>query len=158
MVLKKDCPHCGKNVVESYGILNPYLYGSKLRKCPGCGNTFFDNRWREVAIQGFDPIQDTEVKYSSWFGFGLLAFAIYFDRMDLNTLPGGYPPIVFQVLIGCAWVIGALCIMVFLYHILGFVKRKHEKLMAESKQRMQDLEYVDILRSHGVKIPENSEM
>ena len=26
-MLQRICPHCGKNVIESYGILNPYLYG-----------------------------------------------------------------------------------------------------------------------------------
>ena len=62
MALDIICPHCKKKVIESYRIIIPYLYGSKIRKCPKCGGEIFDNRWREVAIQGFDPIQDTEKK------------------------------------------------------------------------------------------------
>ena len=50
MALDTICPHCKKKVILSYRIINPYLYGSKIRKCPKCGGDIFDNRWREVAI------------------------------------------------------------------------------------------------------------
>jgi hypothetical protein len=50
MVLDKICLHCGKKTIESYGILNPYFYGSKIQKCKKCDGEIFDNRWREVSI------------------------------------------------------------------------------------------------------------
>ncbi|MCR5727201.1 MAG: hypothetical protein K6G24_07020 [Lachnospiraceae bacterium] len=45
--------------------------------------------------------------------------------------------------------------IIFFRHILGFVNRKNAVYMAESVERLKDPEYVEILRSHGVKIPES---
>ena len=154
MAIDTICPHCKKKVILSYRIMNPYLYGSKIRKCPKCGGDIYDNRWREVAIQGFDPIQDTEVKYSSWFGLGLVSAGIFLLNHDFGKISVGNPV---MIKVG-AWfmlVLGGLILIIFFRHILGFVKRKNAVYMDESIQRMQDPEYVEILRSHGVKIPVN---
>ncbi|MBR4342563.1 MAG: hypothetical protein IKP88_07635 [Lachnospiraceae bacterium] len=153
MALDTICPHCKKKVILSYKIVNPYLYGSKIRKCPKCGGEIFDNRWREVAIQGFDPVQDTEVKYSSWFGFGLIASALMLMRMDPAKLPFGSPTM-FRVGIWFLFILGGIILIIFFRHIFGFVKRKNAKYMAESIQRMKDPDYVNKLRSKGIKIPE----
>jgi hypothetical protein len=153
MALDIICQHCKKKVIESYRIINPYLYGSKIRKCPKCGGEIFDNRWREVAIQGFDPIQDTEVKYSSWFGFGLIATGIMLMRMDTARLKFGNPAMI-NVGMWFCFVLGGIILIVFLRHVLGFVKRKNNKYMAESIQRLHDREYVEKLRSRGVRIPD----
>ncbi|MCR5205813.1 MAG: hypothetical protein K6E47_12220 [Lachnospiraceae bacterium] len=152
MILEMICPHCGKKTVESYGIINPYLYGSKIQKCRKCGGEFFDNRWREVAIQGFDPIQDTEVKYSSWFGFGLIAAALSLTQIDPTKMSFGSPT-VFKVGIWFMFILGGLILIIFFRHVFGFVKRKNKKYMAESVQRMHDPEYVNKLCVNGVRIP-----
>ncbi len=154
MALDTICPHCKKKVILSYRIINPYLYGSKIRKCPKCGGDIFDNRWREVAIQGFDPVQDTEVKYSSWFGFGLVSAGLFLLTREFNKVPMGSP----AMIKAGAWfmlALGGLILIIFLRHILGFVKRKNAVYMTESVERLKDPEYVEILRSHGVKIPES---
>ena len=37
MALDIICPHYKKKVIESYRIINPYLYGSKIQICKTCG-------------------------------------------------------------------------------------------------------------------------
>ena len=157
MALDTICPHCRKKVILSYRIVNPYLYGSKIRKCPKCGGEIFDNRWREVAIQGFDPVQDTEVKYSSWFGFGLVSTGILFLSRDFSGSSIVNP----AMIKAGAWfmlALGGLILIFFFRHILGFVKRKNAVYMAESVERLKNPEYVEILRSHGVKIPDSEDL
>ena len=153
MALDIICPHCKKKVIESYRIINPYLYGSKIRKCPKCGEEIFDNRWREVAIQGFDPIQDTEKKYTSWFGSGLVVMALLFMNRDFSNMPLGNPALV-KVGLWFALIIGGVLLLCYFRHLFGFVKRKNQKYMKESVARLQDPAYVAKLLAHGVKVPE----
>ncbi len=153
MVLDKICPHCGKKTIESYGIINPYLYGSKIQKCKKCGNEFFDNRWREVAIQGFDPIQDTEKKYAASFGFSLVGIGLYFMNKDYSKLSFGNP-LWIKFGVWFVLILGGVILIFFFRHVLGFVKRKNAKYMEESIRRMHDQEYVEKIRAHGVKVPD----
>lgn len=153
MALDIICPHRKKKVIESYRIINPYLYGSKIRKCPKCSGEIFDNRWREVAIQGFDPIQDTEKKYTSWFGFGLVGMALLLMNRDFNNIPLGNPAL-FKVGLWVALILGGVLLLFYFRHLFRFVKRKNQKYMEESVDRLQDPAYVAKLVAHGVKVPE----
>ncbi len=157
MALDTICPHCKKKVILSYRIINPYLYGNKIRTCPKCGGEIYDGRWREVAIQGFDPIQDTEKRYTSCIGFGLVGTALFLMNKDYNNLSFGNPMLMKAGLWFCL-ILGGMLLFFFFRHVFGFVKRRNEKYMAESIQRMHDPEYVDKLRSHGVKIPKEYDM
>ena len=152
MALDTICPHCKQKVIESYKIINPYLYGSKIRKCPKCGGEIFDNRWREVAIQGFDPIQDTEKTYASRFGFSLVAAGLCFMNMNYKHSLGN--PTMIKV--GCwfALILGGFILIFYFRHLFGFVKRKNAKYMEESIERMRDPEYVSKIKAHGVTVPE----
>ena len=153
-MLQKICPHCGKNVIESYGILNPYLYGSKLQKCKNCGGEFFDNRWREVAIQGFDPVQLTqEPQACQRFGLGGIAACLIGFRMRGNMDKLADPAIVNVCLAGF-FILSLIIFIQYLRHRLGFIQKKNERYMMESRQRLQDPEYVKILLSHSIKVPE----
>ena len=153
-MLQRICPHCGKNVIESYGILNPYLYGSKLQKCNNCGGEFFDNRWREVAVQGYDPIQLTqEPQACQRFGLGGIVASLMGFRMRNNMDKLADPVIVNICLIGFL-ILSLIIFLQYLRHKLGFIQRKNERYMMESRQRMKDPEYVKLLLSHSVKVPE----
>ena len=153
-MLQRICPHCGKNVIESYGILNPYLYGSKLQKCTNCGGEFFDNRWREVAIQGFDPVQLTqEPQACQRFGLGGVAACLMGFRMRSNMDRLANPAIVNVCLIGFS-IITLIILVQYFRHKLGFIQRKNERYMMESRQRLRDPKYVELLLSHSVKVPE----
>ena len=154
MALDIICPHCKKKVIESYRIINPYLYGSKIQICKKCGGEIFDNRWREVAIQGFDPIQDTEKVYTSRFGFGLVTMALLLMNRDFSKMPLGNPALV-KVGLWVALILGGIILFFYFRHLFGFVKRKNQKYMEESVARMQDPAYVAKLVAHGVKVPED---
>ncbi len=152
MALDAICPHCKKKVILSYRIINPYLYGSKIRICPKCGEEIYDGRWKEVAIEGFDPIQDTEKGYAGSIGFGLVGVALLLMNRGYKFTFGN--PMLMKVGIWFCLIIGGIILFFFFRHLFGFVKRNNAKYMAESIQRMHDQEYVNKLRSHGVKIPE----
>ncbi len=153
-MLQKICPHCGKNVIESYGILNPYLYGSKLQKCRNCGGEFFDNRWREVALQGFDPIQLTqEPQACQSFGLGGVAASFIGFRMRGNMDKLVDPNIVNLCLAGFL-ILSLIILLQYLRHKLGFIQRKNERYMMESVQRLRNPEYVELLLSHNINVPE----
>ncbi len=153
-MLKRVCPHCGKNVIESYGILNPYLYGSKLQRCKNCGGKLFENRWREVAIQGFDPIQLTqEPQACQRFGLGGIAACLVGLRMKGN-MDKVADPVVVNVCLGGFFILSLIIFLQYLRHKLGFVRKKNERYMMESRQRLRDPEYVAFLLSHNIKVPD----
>ena len=47
-----NCPKCGKKNREA---CNAWVYGSPIRNCKACNQEYFDNRWREIAIEGVEP-------------------------------------------------------------------------------------------------------
>ena len=153
-MLQRVCPHCGKKVIESYGILNPYLYGSKLQKCDNCGGKFFENKWREVAIQGFDPIQLTqEPQMCLRFGLGGIA-ACYMGFRMRGNMDKLVDPLIVNICLGGFFAISLIIFLQYLKHKLGFIRRKNERYMMESRQRLRDPEYVDFLLSHNITVPE----
>ena len=153
MKMEYLCPNCGKKVVERSGIFNAWMYGSKIRKCKKCDTEIFDNRWVEVAIQGFNPVQMKENKYSGiWFlcailVAGLLSIWRYYELMYLNI-----STIVTDVIIATALLFAVYCLVIFIRKITGITEKANEKFMEESKARLQDEEYVKKLRAHGVKV------
>ena len=73
---------------------NAWMYGSPIRTCPKCKSKFLDKRWREVAIDGFDPRTNNPKLYLIVF-FVFLAITILCILcriIRINTL--GYYPII----------------------------------------------------------------
>ena len=46
------CPECKTKNRET---CNAWMYGSPIRQCKACRSEYLDRRFREVAIDGFDP-------------------------------------------------------------------------------------------------------
>ena len=51
-VAEWTCPECKTKNRET---CNAWMYGSPIRQCKACRSEYLDRRFREVAIDGFDP-------------------------------------------------------------------------------------------------------
>ena len=145
------CPNCGAKSKES---CNTWGYGSPIRICKSCNHEYLDNRWREVAIEGFDP-------RSTNAGFYLKAMLILFvfsavclvlTLVMLKTK--GYCPL---KLYACdffgpaaAVICGILCLRIK----LGFEDKNNAVFMEESKKRLESELYIKKLEEYGYTIPD----
>ena len=142
------CPECKTKNRES---CNSWMYGSPIRECKACRSEYLDRRWREVAIDGFDPRSNN----SSFFLKGalvLLAIAAICGALIWFQSGGeGYSMKI--LLVGVFSALGTLfCVFNFLRIKLGFQNKDNDKFMAESKARLSDSLYVEKLRKYGYKV------
>lgn len=148
--VENNCPNCGKKVRES---CNAWVYGSPIRTCPNCNVEFLDRRWREVAIEGFEPRANNKKFYIfAFFGFLLFTIACIGILYGMSSLQGHYP----SKLLGCIilGVVGTIgCGILLLRQITGYEDRKNEKYMEESQKRMQNKDYVEKLIAYGYSVP-----
>ncbi len=148
------CPHCGNSLKEED---NAYLYGSPFRVCSKCKNTYVDNRYHEIAIEGIrqEDINPTEADMKAqrksgwkwiWIGIGM------------NAL--------FIIILFTGWMIFPLPIFGVSFIISGSrsiknvspkqLEKKRKEIEAEKQQsllRIQNPEYLEQLRTIGYNIP-----
>ena len=62
--IEGTCPKCGAKTREK---CNTWVYGSPIRTCGSCKTEYLDKRWREVAIDGFDPRSNNSSFYLKGF-------------------------------------------------------------------------------------------
>ena len=148
--LEGNCGKCGEKTREPS---NAFAYGSPIRFCPKCKQEYLDRRWREVAVQGFDPKSTSVAYYAKAF---LILFAI-------TALSGGwlyytmhfkgyYYTMVVAIVIVCAIAsVASLGLMAWI--ALGFAAKSNAKYLAESERRMRNPEYVKKLQACGYVIP-----
>lgn len=145
------CPKCGAQQNEK---CNAWVYGSPVRRCKKCGSEYFDNRWREVAIDGIDPRAKNPMFYL-FAAVGFLIFTILCGLWlkHLADTQGYYP----TKLLGCVilGIIGTVgSILVLLRNVTGYEQKENEKYLAESKARLSDPEYVKKLEEYGYNVPD----
>ena len=132
------CPKCGR---KDYGLGNAYLYGSPIRKCPNCGKEYYDDRYREVAIKGFDP--KTTSPKNGIIGIvvmGIMSVLIWFHIKHLAS--AGLFSFKWQILfVFTVFAIIYLMVNVF-KNIFGLYDKMNAKELKESEERLKDKEYV----------------
>ena len=85
------CPHCGHDLGTA---INAHLYGSPLRICGKCKQTYIDRRYHEIALEGIlqEDINPTEaqkkIHKSNGIKFILIGFAMIAVFMVLAALTG----------------------------------------------------------------------
>ena len=142
------CPECKTKNRES---CNTWMYGSPIRECKACRSEYLDKRWREVAIDGFDP-RGNNMKVYVKGALILLAIALVCGLMIYFQYARGVYSVkiiaagALSVLAGIACGVNALRIK------LGFQNKDNDKYMAESKARLSDPTYVEKLRKYGYKV------
>lgn len=145
------CTKCGEKAQEK---CNMWMYGSPIRYCTRCKQEYLDKRWREIAIDGFDPRSTSPAFYLKC-TLAMLAFTAISGGWLYYTMNFRhyYSTLVLSCfIVGC---IGSLlCVFMVIRNLTGFEKRSNEKFRKESLQRMQNLEYVKKLQEYGYRIPE----
>ncbi len=145
------CPNCGAKTKES---CNTWMYGSPVKTCASCNTEYIDRRWREVAIDGFDPRSSN----SGFYLKGLLGFVVFTVvcvlLLFLMSASSGHFPL--KLLIAA---IGGILGSVFCAYRLFVIKsgiqdKDNAVFMTESKQRLKNSEYVEKLEKYGYKIPD----
>lgn len=142
------CPECKTKNREA---CNSWMYGSPIRECKACRSEYLDRRFREVAIDGFDPRSNNAQFYVKGTLF-LLAIALVCGVLTYFQYNGGHYSMK-VVIAGAASALGAIACLVMSIRIkLGFQNKDNDKYMAESKTRLQDTQYVEKLRKYGYKV------
>ena len=149
--LEGKCPKCSEKTREQS---NAWAYGSPIRFCPRCKQEYLDRRWREVAIDGFDPKATSPAYYLKCFAGCLLGTALGYGWFYYTTHYKGYWSTAnVGFLIVCA--LGTIgCLGMAIYVGLGFGKKADQKYMEESKRRLRDAEYVKKLLACGYHVPD----
>ncbi len=123
------CPHCNNDLGTA---VNAHLYGSPIRICAKCRNTYVDRRYHEIAIEGVQQLDvnpTTEDKKSNIKrGFSLLGLGIAAIALFILILATGWMvfplPIIGGILIASG---------------IGFFKENSKKSI-ESKQKEIEIE------------------
>ena len=145
------CPKCKKKNREG---CNAWVYGSPIRYCKGCNAEFFDNRWRELAIEGSEPASKNAKFYIGATIVSLIftCLCVLWLMNDIETR-GSYP----TKLLGCV-ILGVICtigcFVIFLRIVTGYEDKQNKKYYDESVQRLQNKAYVEKLISYGYNVPE----
>ena len=149
--MEGKCSRCGEAVKEKS---NMWAYGSPIRICPFCKQEYLDRRWREVAVQGFDPKSTSPLYYIKAFFICLAALAVSggWTWYTVHYHHEYYTSMVAVIIVSSIGAVG--CLVLALAVALGFMKKDNEKYMRESEMRMRDPEYVKKLRECGYQIPE----
>ena len=142
------CPECKTKNRES---CNAWMYGSPIRQCKACRGEYLDKRFREVAIDGFDPRSNNPQLYLKGALF-LLALALVAGALSFYQHTNGYYSTKTMIMTVAFAVGGIACLFMFARIKMGFQSKDNEKYMAESKARLADSAYVEKLRKYGYKV------
>lgn len=147
-VAEWTCPECKTKNRET---CNAWMYGSPIRQCKACRSEYLDRRFREVAIDGFDPRNNNPKFYMKGALF-LFLLALVAGGLAFYQHTNGYYSVKVLAVAGAS-ALGSLACLVMLARIkMGFQSKDNEKYMAESKARLADPAYVEKLRKYGYKV------
>lgn len=145
------CPYCGSMNREK---CNTWMYGSPIRICKSCSMKYVDRRYREVAIDGFDPRSVNAGLYLKGLGIFAAGLIVCLAWLVFQIKYMGWYP---NALLGCvfACAIGTIgCAVCFIRNKLGIDERQNARYLEESEQRLANKTYVQELIEYGVDVPE----
>ena len=137
------CPACG-----SRDKTNMYMYGSPIRKCNRCGKEYLNRRFREVAIDGYDPKTTTPMPTIKAL-LGCIAMTIicfvflHYFKSKLKI----------TIMTGVMILADVFYLVMLLRYFMGIEKKHNEEEMERSEERLKDKSYVEKLQSYGYIIP-----
>ena len=149
--IEGNCPKCGEKTKES---CNLWVYGSPIRYCVRCKQEYLDKRWREVAIDGFDPRSTNPGLYlKATLGFGAAALALggwlYYSINFMHSYNT-----IFVALAAICGIATVLFLVMLIRNKMGVEDKINAASLAESRRRLQNPEYVRKLQEYGYQIPE----
>ncbi len=152
MSIEFRCPSCGKKLFSYESRIRKY--GSLIKECRKCGSKYIDPRYYELALNG---IPDDEYKVFPYVFMIVIGGLVIWRALRLFGMRQLGVPDVLQMLLpsvllimGLVFVIWAIGGIIMLK--TGLHKKKIERLLAESQERLKDSGYISRLRSLGLKI------
>lgn len=146
-------PHCPKCVSKQPHPDNRWCYGSPIKHCPSCGTEYFDERYREIAIDGYIPntLSPKRSLIIVAISAAFVLFAIVMYLYETHSNRGYYHIVEIPIAIGgtATFLLG---IADFISIVTGSKQKKLERLKAQSEERMQNPDYVQKLAEVGVNV------
>ena len=142
------CPQCKTKNREA---CNTWMYGTPIRDCKACRSEYLDRRWREVAIDGFDP-RSNNAQFYVKVALVFLAIALVCSVMIYFQYAKGFYSTKIIAIGAGSTLLGITCLIMSIRIKLGFQNKDNDKYMAESKARLQDPQYIEKLRKFGYKV------
>lgn len=142
------CPACGKGRQPSPE--NRWCYGSPIKTCPHCGCEYYDERYTELAANKFPPAAPPAFKGLKIMGIGIafiLAAALFYFISATST--GRYSLWLPIIAVGGA-AIAIVGLIDFIEIKTGKRQRQLDEFYAQSKQRLENVEYAEKLRQLGI--------
>ena len=154
MSIEFKCPSCGKKLFTyEYRIRK---YGCPVKECKKCGCEYIDPRYYELAIDGVPEDEYKILPYVLMIVIGLLIMWRGYHMLGMRQLGVSAQiqwllPCVFLIF-GIVLVIGAVGGIIMI--VTGLHRKKIERLLEESEDRVRDYSYVKKLQRLGYKIPD----
>lgn len=149
------CRGCGKHLL-TYNQNGSKKYESPIKVCKNCGTKYFDPRCCEIAIEGIpsDTFSIPSYTISMLIGIFMLYRGIHLFHMHELGMPDELQwllPSILSIFGAIFTVVGLVEIFIIL---TGIKRRKFDRLIKDSRKRLEDKNYVYMLKSFGYEVPE----
>lgn len=147
-------PHCPKCGCKEPNPDNRWCYGSPIINCPQCGAEYFDERYREIAAEGYIPnaLSPKRSLMIMAIGAAFAVFAVLMYLYETHSNSGYYHTVLIPLAIG-----GVAAILLGLADLVsiltGSKQKKLEVFKKQSEERMKNPDYVQKLAECGVVVP-----
>lgn len=143
-----NCKTCGRKLL-TYSNGSIRQYKSPVKSCKKCGTKYLDPRCHEIALEGIPSDTFSITSYLILLVIGALVLyrGIYLFGMRQLGVTNGLQwlmPTLFVVMGAVMVIIGLIQIILI---ITGVKQRKYDRLMEESKNRLKDENYVNLLEA-----------
>ena len=163
------CPNCGKHIEVNHTVDSEDLKGCPFRRCPHCGIVYFDSKYKEPALLAYDedykPAPIRAALLATLFGF--VTAESFSDLSQQGTI--GIIVLAILALIAFVFVVIFFKSLILFIHrsknydqYVKDIKKKSADYLegdvseevAESLSRLSNPEYLDMLKQHGVSVPQ----
>lgn len=153
MSVEFKCPSCGKKLFEYE--MRMRKYGSMVGRCKKCKALYLDPRMVELAITGIPEDEYHMGPYALLVVLG--AFMIWRGLHMFTRFQLGVPSQVQWLMPSVILILGFAVAAGGVYELIliktGGKVKKMQRLLEQSRKRLEDEAYVHTLRSLGVDVP-----
>lgn len=149
MAYEIKCGNCGKRLLR-YEVYEK-KYKSPLTVCKHCGCEYIDPRCQELALTGIPEREFKLLNTVIMLLIGILIMwrGIYLLDMKMLNMPDYAQWVLPTVILLLGFVFVVAAIVEFIRIVSGKKRKKYERLLKESQNRMLDEEYIAKLKKYG---------
>lgn len=150
-VANGSCPYCGRKIFNY--DQRQWFYGSPIITCKKCGESYLDERYHEIAVEGIAPDAMDLKESLSLMIFGFAVFVIALALAMPSLMAGHLPtkPLLFAV---CGFCVTVFMLIDVIRIKTGLKEKRFAQLRIESEQRLKSGRYAAQLKELGYAVPE----